>query len=271
MLFFPPGGVATKKAVRMSVHLSTVCKLHLPGGQGSPRHDLFQQGLLLLSCLLFSFLFLVWSTPGRAECGEVIPAITQDLVKEEQALRATTQAVQTSKARLQTFDGDLQTLLADPPPTYDKALARRLTTLRRAEVEPKLRTLENLRSQHEESRRQWERGHQQLGPQLAEAQSAYQAKTMTQDGFCRVREMYSRALRLYLRGMQDYRNGMDLYAQALDEYVDRFLSPYIKGFTDPQSWEGLITQLQRGDFLHTILVPMTANAIRGVPPDAPPE
>jgi hypothetical protein len=71
--------------------------------------------------------------------------------------------------------------------------------------------------------------------------------------------------------MQDYRRGMDLYARALDECADRFLTPSIKGFTDPRSWEELIVQLKRGDFLHDILVPMTVNAIRSVPPDAPPE
>jgi hypothetical protein len=190
---------------------------------------------------------------------------------EEQVLRTIEQTVRSSKTRLQMFDADLQALLTNPPPTYDKALARQLAALRRTEVEPKRRTLENLRAQHEESRRQWERGHQRLGPQLAEARTAYRDQTITSDEFCRVQETYAHALRLYREGMQDYRRGMELYARALDECVDRFLIPAIKGFTDPRYWEELIVQLERGDFLHDILVPMTVNAIRSVPPDAPPE
>jgi hypothetical protein len=172
---------------------------------------------------------------------------------------------------MQMLDAELQDLLAQPPPGYDQSLARQLASLRRTEVEPKRQTLENLRAQHEESRRQWERGHQQLNPQLAEAKTAFQAKTLSRDDFCHVRETYQTALRLYLQGMQSYRKGMDLYARALNVYADQFLSPYLKGFTDPQQWVDLIAQLQQGNFLHDILVPMTTNAIRGVPPDAPPQ
>ena len=63
----------------------------------------------------------------------------------------------------------------------------------------------------------------------------------------------------------------DLYAHALDVYVDRFLTPYSKGFSDPQQWKDLIAQLNRHDFLQEILILMTTNAVRGVPPDVPPE
>jgi hypothetical protein len=254
----------------MVVHVSVVRSFRSSGGQWPFRLNTLQKDLLLLP-YLFLLLLFGWSVSGHAACGEEISAATQELVSEEQALRTTIQAVQSSRSRLQAFDANLQTLLDDSSRNYDKALARRLATLRHAEVEPKRRTLENLRSQHEESRRQWERGHQQLGPQFAEAQMAHRAKTMTNDEFCRVRETYAYALRLYLQGMQDYRRGMDLYAHALDEYVDRFVSPYIEGFTNPRYWEELIVQLQRGDFLHDVLVPMTANAVRGVPPSAPPE
>ncbi len=138
-------------------------------------------------------------------------------------------------------------------------------------MEPKRQTLENLRSQHEEARRQWERGHHLLYPQLAEAQAAFRAKTITDEEFCRVRETYQQALRLYLQGMQNYRRGLDLYARALNIYIDRFLTPYSKGFSDPQQWKDLIAQLNRHDFLHDILIPMTANAVRSIPPDVPPE
>ncbi len=212
-----------------------------------------------------------YSTPVHSACGEEVSVTTQELVSEEQALRQTEQTVRASRSRLQAVDADLRNLLAHPPADFDQALAQQLVILRRAEVEPKRQTLENLRSQHEEARRQWERGHHLLYPQLAEARAAVQAKTMTNEEYCRVRETYQQALRLYLQGMQSYRHGLDLYARALDLYVDQFLTPYIKGFTDQQQWQKLLAQLTQHNFLHEILVPMTANAVRSAPPDIPPE
>ncbi|HXG22798.1 MAG TPA: hypothetical protein VNN62_27455 [Methylomirabilota bacterium] len=221
--------------------------------------------------MMFLLLNLVHPLVSRAACGEAISATTQELIAEEQALHTTEQTVRSSRTRLQMLEAQLQDLLAQPPANYDQTLARKLAALRRMEVEPKRRTLENLRVQHEDSRKQWERGRRLLNPQLVEAQTAFQAKTMTHEEFCRVRETYQQALRLYLQGMQSYRQGMDLYARALNECADRFFTPYINGFTEPRQWEELIAQLQRGDFLHDILIPMTANAVRSVPPDAPPE
>lgn len=214
-------------------------------------------------------LLLALPTPSHAACGEELPAMTQELVAEEQALRTTTQAVRASQERMRAAEAQLQDLRSTPPETYDRTLARQLTALRLTEIEPKRRTLENLRAQHEESREQWERGHRLLSPQLVEAKNALQAKTITQDDFCRVRENYLQALRLYAQGMQNYRRGMELYARALDEYTDQFLTPSIRGFNEPQHWERLIAKLQQGDFLHNVLVPLTANAIRSAPPDAP--
>lgn len=195
--------------------------------------------------------------------------MTQELVTEEQALRVTVQAVQASQERMRTAEAQLQDIRTTPPETYDRTLARQLTALRLAEIEPKRRTLENLRAQHEESRHQWEHGHRLLSPQLVEAKNALQAKTITQEDYCRIRENYLRALRLYAQGMQSYRRGMDLYARALDEYTEQFLTPSIKGFNEPQHWAGLIAKLKQGNFLHGVLVPLTANAIRSAPPDAP--
>jgi hypothetical protein len=254
----------------MAVHVLVVRNIYSGGAQPSPDYKT-RGGQLLLRWIFLLPFFLGHFLSAHAACGENVYALTQEIILEEQALRATEQTVRASKTRLQMFDADLQALLANPPPTYDKTLARQLSALRRTEVEPKRRTLENLRAQHEESRRQWERGHQRLGPQLAEARTAYRAQTITSDEFCQVQETYAHALRLYIEGMRDYQRGMDFYARALDECVDRFLTPSIKGFTDPRYWEELIVQLERGDFLHDILVPMTGNAIRSVPPDAPPE
>lgn len=261
---------AFQRTTLRTVHSLVVCNGSLEGEQPPPGSPT-RRGQLLLCWILLSPFLLSCFLSAHAACGENASALAQAIVLEEQALRLTEQTVRSSKNRLHTFDADLQALLANPPPTYDQALARQLAALRRTEVEPKRRTLENLRAQHEESRRQWERGHRQLGPQLAEAQTAYRAQTITNDEFCRVQNTYAHAIRLYIEGMQSYRRGMELYARALDECVDRFFIPSIKGFTDSRYWEGLIAELRQGDFLHDILVPMTVNAIRSVPPDAPPE
>jgi hypothetical protein len=172
---------------------------------------------------------------------------------------------------MQQAEAALREVQTHPPAEYDQTLARQVAALRYTEVEPKRQTLEHLRGQHEEARRQWERGHQMLGPQLAEAQAAFQSQTMPQEEYCQIREAYLQALRLYLQGMQRYRTGMDLYAQAVAAYTDQLLIPYTQGFTDRQQWEILISQLQKRDFLHEFLLPLTANAIRIMPPDSPPE
>jgi hypothetical protein len=92
---------------------------------------------------------------------------------------------------------------------------------------------------------------------------------MPQEGYCRIRESYLQALQLYLQGMQTYRTGMEFYTKALDAYGERFLGPYARGFSDRRQWQTLVRQLERGDFLEDILVPMTANAVRSRPPDIP--
>jgi len=110
-----------------------------------------------------------------------------------------------------------------------------------------------------------------LYAQLVEARTAFQAKTLSQVEYCRIREAYRQALNLYRQGIEQYRAGMAFYQQALAAYGERFLLPYTQGFQDQQQWVWLIGQLARGDFLQDILVPMTANAVRSSPPQAPPE
>jgi hypothetical protein len=141
--------------------------------------------------------------------------------------------------------------------------------LRRTEVERKLDMLDWLRAQHEDSRRHWEHGYQLLNAQLATARAAFQAQTLSTDRYCGVQKRYQQALQLYWHGMQRYRIGMDLYAQALDAYGTRFLLLYTQGFSHQQLWEGLIWQLEQGNFLYDVLIPLTANAIRSSPPAVP--
>jgi hypothetical protein len=224
-----------------------------------------------LLMLLFGVLGLGLPTLTPATCGEGLEELRRELSGEEQGLRTTEQTVRAAKADFLSRDATLREAMAHPPPGYDPALARRLVELRRTEVEPKRATLERLRAQQEEARQQWERGHQLLYSQLVEARTAFQAKTLSQAEYCRIREAYRQALSLYRQGIEQYRAGMDFYRQALAAYGERFLIPYTQGFRDRQQWVRVIQQLERGDFLQDILVPMTAHAVRSSPPQAPPE
>ncbi|MBI3801163.1 MAG: hypothetical protein HY268_29855 [Deltaproteobacteria bacterium] len=221
--------------------------------------------------LCLTFLLLCLPAGAYAVCGEELEEVRQELTTEEQGIRTAEQAVRVAKAEFLSRDAALRETMANPPAGYDQSLASRLVELRRTEVEPKRAMLERLRAQHEEGRRQWERGHQLLYSQFVQARAALQEQRITQDEYCRVREAYVQALRLYRDGMQGYRAGMDLYVKALTAYAQRFLIPYLQGFSDREQWVRLIRQLERGDFLQDLLVPMTASAVRSTPPEAPPE
>ena len=221
--------------------------------------------------LCFSFLLLCLPVGVYAACGEELEGVRRELDTEEQGIRTTEQAVRAAKAEFLSRDAALREVMAHPPAGYDQNLASHLVELRRTEVEPKRAMLERLRAQHEEGRKQWERGHQMLYSQFVQARTALQEQRLSQDDYCRVREAYVQALRMYRDGMQAYRAGMDLYARALTAYAERFLVPYAQGFSDREQWVRLTRQLERGDFLQDLLVPMTANAVRSAPPEAPPE
>jgi hypothetical protein len=217
------------------------------------------------------FLFLCLPVDVYAACGEELEEVRQELAAEEQGVRTIEQVVRAAKAEFLSRDAALREAMANPPAGYDQSLARRLVELRRTEAEPKRGMLERLRAQHEEGRQQWERGHQLLYPQFVQARAALQEQRITQEEYCRVREAYVQALRMYRDGMRGYRTGMDFYAKALTAYAERFLLPYTQGFNDREQWVTLVRQLERGDFLQDLLVPMTASAVRSTPPDAPPE
>jgi len=211
------------------------------------------------------------STLAASACGAAISVTTPEGVTEEYALRQGEQTIRAGRARVQAGDAVLRSRLAHSPTDFDQSLAQQLAVLRRTEVEPKRHTLEHLRAQHEDARHQWDRGRHLLSPQLAAAQASFHAKTITPDAYCRIRETYKHAVRFYWRGIQSYRHGLELYAHALDLYDEQFLTPYLHGFTDRHQWQQLIAHLTHGDFLHEVLVPLTVNAVRSVPPDLPPD
>ncbi|HEV8713440.1 MAG TPA: hypothetical protein VGX03_11495 [Candidatus Binatia bacterium] len=221
-------------------------------------------------CLL-GLLCLARAHGVQAACGEALAETHRAVAAEAQALLMTEQTVRAAQAERLSREAALRAaLLAHRPRDYPRELVRRVDALRRPEVERKLEMLEWLRAQHKESRRHWEHGYQLLNAQLADARAAFQAQTLSADDYCGVRERYRQALQMYRQGIQRYRTGMDLYAQALDAYGARFLLLYTQGFAHQQLWEVLIGQLEQGDFLHDVLVPLTANAIRSPPPAVPP-
>ena len=215
-------------------------------------------------------LFLCCPLLLHAACGEGGEEVRQALVAEEQGVRAIEQTVRVARTEFLSRDTALREAMVNPPPDYDRDLARRLTELSRTEVEPKRAMLERLRAQHEEGRQQWERGRRLLQVQFIEARTAFAEQRIVRDEYCRVREAYLQALSMYRDGMQGYRTGMDFYSKTLAAYGERFLIPYIQGFSDRQQWVTLILRLERRDFLQDLLVPMTANAVRSSPPNAPP-
>lgn len=257
---FPPG-YATKKAPACCRASAT------PGNRVSRLSSI--AGKCLRWCLL-GCLCLARARGVQAACGEALADTHRAVAAEAQALRVTEQILRAAQTEVLNREAALHETLAHPPADYSPMLAQRLAVLRRTEVEIKLRMLEWLRTQHEESRRHWERDHQLLYPQLVDARAAFQARTLSVDDYCGMLERYRQALQLYRQGMLRYRVGMDLYAQALVAYGAHFLLFYIQGFTHQQTWEVLIQRLERGDFLQDVLVPLMVNAIRSPPPAAPP-
>ena len=184
-----------------------------PGGLG---------GSFLILCLSF-----VWSVQAAlAACGEHLTATQQALVAEEQTFRLTEQRVRAAREEMLRSETALRTTRNDSPQDYAPELSKKLRSLYRTEVAPKLHTLEWLRAQHEEARRHWERGHRLLRAQLVEVQAAFTAMTLSPSDYCTAQKRYVQGLQLYQRGTQRYRTGMELYAQALDAYGSRFLLPY---------------------------------------------
>ena len=237
-------------------------------GWTTPLSSILRDGL---RWYLLGLLCLARAPSVQAACGEALAETHRAVAAEAQALHVTEQTVRATRAEMLSREAALrEALLAHRPRDYPRELVQRVDALRRTEVELKLEMLERLRAQHEESRRHWEYGHHLLRPQITDARTAFQAHTLSADDYCGVQERYRQALHLYRQGMQQYRTGMDLYTQALGAYGTRFLLLYTQGFTHQQLWAVLIQQLERGDFLHDFLIPLTANAIRSPPPEAPP-
>ena len=104
-----------------------------------------------------------------------------------------------------------------------------------------------------------------------EAEAAYRKRLIPQGAFCQAREVYAEALSRYRGGLEQYRTGLTLYTDALNTYREQFVVPCIRGYTEPALWQALITRFEQDDFLQELLNALTANAIRSLPPETPPD
>ena len=138
-------------------------------------------------------------------------------------------------------------------------------------MRPKRDLLTRLRDQHAATRRQWEDGIRLAHKQFREAEDTYRKRMLTEKEYCQAREVYIEALSRYRGGLEQYRTGLALYSDALNAYREQFVVPCIRGYTNPALWQALVTRFERDDFLQELLNALTANAIRSLPPELPPD
>ena len=211
------------------------------------------------------------ASEALAACGEDLEGTRQTVAYALYGLRTTKEAVREAEAKTRGRVAVMQELRLHPPKDYDTTLARQVEKLRRSIIRPKRALLAQLKEQHEDARRHWERGIRLIHAQFLEAQAAFQEQLLTQEAYCYARESYLRALSLYRNGLEHYRTGLALYADGLNAYRERFVVPCVQGYTNPYQWQVLVERLEREDFLQEFLSPLTTNALRNAPQDIPPD
>lgn len=218
--------------------------------------------------------FIVWlSSAGAtfAACGERIEEVERSVGLVLNGLWTVKNAVREAESETRGREAVAQNLRIRPPEEYDEALARQIGKIRRNMVRPKRALLDQLREQHAQARRQWEREIRLVHAQFLEAEEAYRANPLTEAVYCRAREVYVEALSRYRGGLEQYRTGLALYTDALNAYREQFVIPCIRGYENPSLWQALITRFEQDDFLQELLNALTANAIRSLPPEPPPD
>ncbi len=186
-------------------------------------------------------------------------------------LRTDQGTVREAESKTQGQEAIYQNLRLHPPEDYDQALARQIGKIRRTIVRPKRTLLVQLKEQHAATRRQWERDIRLAHGQFLEAEEARRKRLLTEGAYCQAREVYAAALSRYRGGLEQYRTGLSLYADALNAYREQFVVPCIRGYTDSSFWQALVTRFEQDDFLQELLNSLTANAIRSLPPEMPPD
>ena len=228
---------------------------------------LFKWGAVL--CMLATCLF---SVPcAWAACGDRLEEAQQTAGFALYGLRTVREAVREAESQTRGREAVLQELRIHPPEEYDQELARQVGKVRRYTVRPKRALLTQLREQHDAAKLQWEWGIRLVHEQFLEAKEAYQENMLTQEAYCHARKVYVQALYMYRDGLEHYKTGLALYADGLNAYREQFVVPCIRGYTNPSLWHALIARFEQEGFLQEFLNPLTANAIRSVPPDIPPD
>ena len=206
-----------------------------------------------------------------AACGEDLKEVERRVGLIVLGLRTDQGTVREAESKTQGQEAIYQNLRLHPPEEYDLALARQIGKIRRTIVRPKRDLLTQLRDQHAATRRQWEDGIRLAHKQFREAEDTYRKRMLTEKEYCQAREVYIEALSRYRGGLEQYRTGLALYSDALNAYREQFVVPCIRGYTNPALWQALVTRFERDDFLQELLNALTANAIRSLPPELPPD
>ena len=206
-----------------------------------------------------------------AACGEHLKEVERSVGFLLHGLRTTQGTVREAESKTQGQEAIYQNLRLHPPEEYDQVLARQIGKIRRTIVRPKRALLVQLREQHAAARRQWEQDIRLAHERFLEAKAAYRKRLIPQGVYCHAREVYAEALSRYRGGLEQYRTGLTLYTDALNAYREQFVVPCIRGYTEPALWQALITRFEQDDFLQDLLNSLTANAIRHLPPEIPPD
>lgn len=206
-----------------------------------------------------------------AACGERLAAVERSVGLLVLELRTDQGTVREAESKTQGQEAIYQNLRLHPPEEYDLALARQIGKIRRTIVRPKRTLLVQLKEQHAATRRQWEQGIRLAHERFLEVEATYRKRLVTQEAFCQAREVYAEALSRYRGGLEQYRTGLTLYADALNAYREQFVVPCIRGYSEPALWQALVTRFEQEDFLQELLNSLTANAIRSLPPEMPPD
>ena len=218
--------------------------------------------------------FLVWlSSAGLtfAACGERLTEVERRVGLIVLGLRTAQGTAREAESKTQGQEAIYQNLRLHPPEDYDQALARQIGKIRRTIVRPKRTLLTQLKEQHATVRRQWEREIRLAHEEFLKAEAAYRKRLLSQGTYCQDREVYVEALSRYRGGLEQYRTGLTLYTDALNAYREQFVIPCIRGYANPALWQALIARFEQDDFLQELLNSLTANAIRSLPPERPPD
>ena len=217
---------------------------------------------------------IVWlSSAGVtfAACGDHLKEVERSVGLLLHGLRTVQGTVREAESKTQGQEAIYQNLRLHPPEEYDLALARQIGKIRRTIVQPKRTLLVQLKEQHAATRRQWEQDIRLAHERFLEVEAAYRKRLLTEGVFCQAREVYAEALSRYRGGLEQYRTGLTLYTDALNAYREQFVVPCIRGYANPALWQALITRFEQDDFLQDLLNALTANAIRSLPPEMPPD